>query len=127
LYDVDDCVEFLQQWVGACEVGPRLIDALGPAADNFVKVAQYALRDVVWREDLPLTLCEQAIVCSVAMLVALCERTGQTLVTGMFWMVVVECWDVILRQNADHRQVAPDREVHAAGAGKALWWTYVLT
>jgi hypothetical protein len=103
LYEIADGAVFLQNWAGACGEAPRLIDALGPAADKFVKVAQYALCEVVWREDLPLTLCEHAVRDSLAMLAALCERTGQTLVVSMFWMVVVERWDVILRGRADHR------------------------
>jgi hypothetical protein len=103
LYEIEDCAVFLENWAEACTEAPRVVDALGAAADKFVKVAQYALCEVVWREDLPLTLCEQAISGSLAMLTALCERTGQTLVGGMFWMVVLERWDVILRRKADHR------------------------
>jgi len=103
LYEVAECVEFLQNWVGACGDTPRLLDALGPSAERFIEVVQYSLWDVVWREDLPLDLCESAIRESLRTLTALCQRSGQTVGTGSFWMVVVGRWRTAHGSATRHR------------------------
>lgn len=103
LYEVEECVEFLGNWVGACGEAPRLLQALGPTAEQFVLVAQFSLPDAVWREDLPIGLGERAVTGSLSMLSALCEQSGPTVVTHSFWMVVLRRWEVILGRDAHHR------------------------
>lgn len=103
LYSTDECTAFLRNWVGACSQAAQLLQALGPTAERFVLVAQFSLPDAVWREDLPVGLCERAVTGSLSMLSTLCERSGPTVVTHSFWMVLLRRWEVILGRDAHHR------------------------
>jgi hypothetical protein len=103
LYTPLECEVFLGSWIGACREASRLLTNLGSRAEPFVEVSAYSLMEVVWREDVSVNLCEEAVTLSPRMIKALCEQRGPSVVTGSFWMVIVRCWRANHRSYAGHR------------------------
>lgn len=102
LYERRECENFLAMWIAACADAGPLLRSLGPLAESFVEVSQYSLMEVIWREDLPPYLSEEAVEGCPRMLAVLCELTDSTMVAGTFWMVIVRHWRATYRCDPNH-------------------------
>ena len=126
LYTPHECEDFLIRWISACRDARRLLVVLGSKAEAFVEVSQYSLMEVVWREDVPLNLSEEALTRSPQMIKALCKQNGPPGVTGSFWMVIVRNWRANHGRDPGH-QLLPTlkfsllKQIRASREGDCLW------